>query len=190
MDTRMGSAVGARVDKKTAVFFLSALFWAATLPIGNPAFAQVSGTNILLQSSPLGTTSPLGVGPEMPVAPTGITLGATELSSPGLSPTLGPMIGGSSSCSGGRNSMSRASTSAFDGGGFAGTASGTCSQTNGSTSAGPASSGSLPDIGSASSVGGAGIPLGATELGVGGVSGPPIVLNPDNTDTGSPSDPL
>ncbi len=184
MDTRMGSTIGARVDKKTAVVFLSALFCAATLPIGNAAFAQVSGTNILPQSSPLGTMSPLGVGPETPVAPTGITLGATELSSPGLSPTLGSMTGGSSSCSGGGNSMSSASTSAFDGGGFAGTASGTCSQTNGSTS-----SGSLLGTGSASSVGGVGIPLGATELGVGGISGPPIVMNPDNSDTtGSPSD--
>ncbi len=172
MDPKMGSATIARLNKKNIIAFLTVLLCAASLSVDNPALAQVSGTNISPQSSPLGTMSPLAVGPETPVAPTGITLGATELSSPGLSPTLGPMTGASSSCSGGGNSM----TSAFDGGGFAGTASGTCSQTNGSTSASSASD-SLSGIGSASSVGQAGIPLGATELGVGGVSGPPMVLN-------------
>ncbi len=79
MGPRMGSAVVARVDKKTTTVFLSTLFCAASLLIGNPAFAQVSGTNISPQSSPLGTMSPLGVGPETPVAPTGIALGSTEL---------------------------------------------------------------------------------------------------------------
>ncbi len=188
MNLRISTAVIARVDKKNLAFFLSVLFCAGPLlmPMSNPAFAQVSGTSISPQSSPLGTMSPLGVGPETPVAPTGITFGATELSSPGTSPA----IGGSSSCSGGGNSISGASTSAFDGGGFSGAAPGACSQNNGGISGGAPTTDSLSAAGSALSAGRSGIPLGATELGVGGVSGPPIVLSPDNSGTGSPSDPM
>src|SRR4051794_15050423 len=40
-----------------------------------------------LAQSPLGLTSPLGIGPGSPVGPTGIPLGATELGSLGVSPT-------------------------------------------------------------------------------------------------------
>ena len=78
-----------------------------------PAAAQVGG----IGASPLGMTSPLGIGPASPVAPTGIPLGATELASPGVSPMtsgtspLVPGIGGSLSCS----TMAGSNPQAFSG---------------------------------------------------------------------------
>jgi hypothetical protein len=94
------------------------------------AFAQIGGTSILPGLSPLGMTSPLGIGPGSPVAPTNLPLGATELASPGVS----PMTSGASptgiitTCSGVGGSMpgtsSSTGTSTFDGGGMTGTASG------------------------------------------------------------------
>ena len=59
-------------------------------------FAQVGMSSA---TPPLGITSPLGIGPGAPVAPTGIPLGAFELSSPGVSPnftgasSMGPTAG-------------------------------------------------------------------------------------------------
>lgn len=50
------------------------------------ALAQVGGMSISPGPSPLGITSPLGIGPGSPVAPAGIPLGATELAPPGVSP--------------------------------------------------------------------------------------------------------
>jgi hypothetical protein len=50
------------------------------------AFAQIGGMSILPGLSPLGMTSPLGIGPGSPVAPTNLPLGATELASLGVSP--------------------------------------------------------------------------------------------------------
>jgi hypothetical protein len=162
-------------------------------------FAQVGmGTAI---PAP-GITSPLGIGPGAPVAPTGIPLGAFELSSPGVSPTfagaasVGPTAGqtacrgiggsipeasfGTASSTAGTSfgtGMSPVGTSAsptlFDGGGTAGTASGTC-MTGSPVSSNPAASASSPDAISRSTVGRVGIPLGATELGVGGLSPPPV----------------
>lgn len=38
-------------------------------------------------AAPIGIISPLGIGPGAPVAATGIPLGATELATPGVSPT-------------------------------------------------------------------------------------------------------
>jgi hypothetical protein len=183
----------------------------------NPAFAQVGGTASPVPS--LSPTSPLGLGPGSPVAPTGIPMGATELNTPGVSPMLGTStIGSVTQCSGiggsmpqtsfgsppmsygaGTSSpgttagvggsmtgtsygtgMSNAGTSAsavlFDGGGISGTASGTCSTAAGSSLAGPAASASSPTLmGTAASGGRVGIPMGATELGAGGLS-PPLTL--------------
>jgi hypothetical protein len=74
---------------------------AAVLLACGPAFAQVSPG---LPS--LGMTSPLGIGPALPVPPTRIPLGATGLGSPGVSPLasgaspLVPLTGTSSACSG------------------------------------------------------------------------------------------
>src|SRR5258707_3218105 len=85
---------------------------AATLLAGGSTLAQVGGTG----TSPLGATSPLSMGSASPVAPTGIPLGATEMTAPGTSPaplsTMG-MLG----CSGAAGSTSP-TTSLFDGGGM------------------------------------------------------------------------
>jgi hypothetical protein len=163
-------------------------------------FAQVAmGT----ATPPLGITSPLGIGPGAPVAPTGIPLGGFELSSPGVSPaTAGAssmgLTAGQTACIGIGGSIpeasfgaasstaatsvgtatstsgTSASTTLFDGGGTAGTASGTCA--TGSTAASnPAASASSPNVAARSTVGRVGIPLGATELGAGGLSPPPDV---------------
>jgi hypothetical protein len=188
------------------IAMLSALF------AYNPAFAQVGGIGSPVPS--IGATSPLGIGPGSLVAPTGIPLGATELSTPGVSPMLGTStIGGVTQCSGiggslpqssfgspstlsGTGSSTAGTTSGlgssmagtsvgtgmssagvsgstilFDGGGIAGTASGTCSTTGGSSLAGPAASASSPTMmGSAAAGGRVGIPMGSTELGAGGLS--------------------
>jgi hypothetical protein len=167
------------------------------------AFAQIGGTSILPGLSPLGMTSPLGIGPGSPVAPTNLPLGAMELASPGVS----PMTSGASptgiitTCSGVGGSMpgtsSGAGTSTFDGGGMTGTASGAggvtgtapgaggmtgttsgaCGLTGSSSLAGTAAAASSGGgMGSASSVGRAGIPLGSTELGGGGLSPPSVAL--------------
>jgi hypothetical protein len=66
-----------------------------------PAFAQVSPG-----LPPLGMTSPLGVGPALPVPPARVPLGATELAAPGVSPLtsvtspLGPATPTMSGCRG------------------------------------------------------------------------------------------
>jgi hypothetical protein len=58
---------------------------AAVLASGSAA-AQVGGIGTSPLGSPLGMTSPLGIGPAPAVPRTGIPMGATELSSPGVSP--------------------------------------------------------------------------------------------------------
>ena len=78
-------------------------------------FAQVGAT-----ASPLGITSPLGMGAGSAVPPVGIPLGATELTTPGLSPL--PTNSNSTACSivGGASSL-------FDGGGNTGSGGNTSS---------------------------------------------------------------
>src|SRR5262245_26554404 len=163
---------------------------AALLGTGS-ASAQIGGR--ATSPSPLGMTSPLGIGPAAPVAPTGIPLGATELASPGVSPmTSGawpvvPAIGGATACSGAgalggstglANPGTSGSSTILDGGGLGGTALGTCAAS--SPSLAPAASASSPTgMGSTSAVGRVGIPLGSTELNVGGLSPPPDVLTPN-----------
>src|SRR5262245_7536193 len=171
---------------------------AALLGCGS-ASAQIGGLATSPGSSPLGITSPLGIGPAAPVAPTGIPLGATELASPGVSPmTSGaspvvPAIGGATACSdagalggsiGIANPGTSGSSTIFDGGGLGGTASGTCAATTNGSAGGPAASASSPTGMGSSVVGRVGIPLGSTELSVGGLSPPPDVL------TANPSAPL
>src|ERR1700694_2761863 len=130
------------------------------------AFAQVGGMSFSPGSSPLGMTSPLGIGPGSPVAPAGTPLGATELASPGLSPMMfgaspmGATTGGATTCSGIGGSMPQTSfgtggssmtgtssatgtstadmSSIFDGGGMTGTATGACASIGSSSLAGPA----------------------------------------------------
>jgi hypothetical protein len=155
--------------------FALAVLSAVLLDCGS-ASAQIGGTSIS-PGPPLGMTSPLGLGPASPVAPTRIPMGATELASPGVSPFMSatsPMTPATSvgATCGASSAASGTATAVFDGGGMSGTASGTCAAGGGS-SAGPApvtSSGT--GMGSAPSVGGVGIPLGSTEIAVGGLSPP------------------
>ena len=177
----------------------------AVLLASGSASAQIGG--IGPSGSPLGMTSPLGIGPAPAVPRTGIPMGATELSTPGVSPMtsgtspLGAAPGNITTCSsiggslpqvssGMGGSMAGISSSSamsatgtpgssalFDGGGTMGNASGTCMGVAGGSTAGPASSASSPTgMGLGSPVGRVGIPLGSTELGVGGLSPPPDVL--------------
>lgn len=163
----------------TAAYFLTCGFAAAQVGVSGP--------------SPLGMTSPLGTGPAAPVPPTGIPLGTTELGSVGVSPTTSgtsplspPTTSSTATCAGinstagnlsggsGTGASSPASGSLFDGGSLAGTASGTCAGIATGPPGGPASSASSPTgMGSTSPTGRGGIPMGSTELGVGGVSPPP-----------------
>ena len=75
------------------------------------AFAQSAvGTGM---AAPIGITSPLGIGAGAPVAPTGIPLGATELATPGVSPSVssGLLLGSTMSattCSGALGSVQTA----------------------------------------------------------------------------------
>jgi hypothetical protein len=147
---------------------------------------------------PLGFTSPLGIGPGASVGATGVPLGATELATPGVSPTaagtsaLGSMTTGTCSSVGasaqpttpssgnsspgtsmagtsGATGGTSAPTALFDSTGISGTTSGTCA--DGTTaSSSPAASASSPGNGSRSGIGRVGVPLGSTELGSGGLS--------------------
>src|SRR3977135_1205371 len=108
---------------------------AAVLVCGS-AVAQVGGTG----TSPLGMTSPLGIGPSSPVAPTGVPLGATELASPGVSPTTSG-TGVITQCSGIGGSIPQ--TSFGTGGSTAGTMSGMGSSTTGTSTAGTSGSTSV-----------------------------------------------
>ena len=129
-------------------------------------FAQVGAT-----ASPLGITSPLGMGAGSAVPPVGIPLGATELATPGLSPL--PTNSNSTACSivGGASSL-------FDGGGNTSSASDPCAPTATTPSRLGASASSPDATGQPRSVGRVGVPLGATELSPGGLSPPPLVLPP------------
>jgi hypothetical protein len=176
------------------------------------AFAQVGGTGISPGPSPLGMTSPLGIGPGSAVPPTGLRLGTTEVPTLGVSPrtsgasplpptprsltTCGGIGGsipqasfgaastgmGTTSGMGTSSAGTSSSTLLFDGGSTAGTASGTCAGAAGSSLAGPAASASSPTgMGSGSTGSRIGIPMGSTELGVGGLSPPPVVLTPSTS---------
>ena len=182
----------------------------AVLLASGSASAQIGG--IGPSGSPLGMTSPLGIGPAPAVPRTGIPMGATELSTPGVSPMtsgtspLGAAPGNITTCSSIGGSLPQVSSgmggsipgissssamsatgtpgssALFDGGGTMGNASGTCMGVAGGSTAGPASSASSPTgMGLGSPVGRVGIPLGSTELGVGGLSPPPDVFTVNPT---------
>src|SRR5712672_3396536 len=90
-------------EEKPAMTRLSMAVMAVVLLGCGSAAAQVGA--ISPGSSPLGMTSPLGIGPAPVVAPTGIPQGATGLASPGVSPTtsgtssMGLTTGGTTTCS-------------------------------------------------------------------------------------------
>jgi hypothetical protein len=155
------------------------------------ALAQVGGVGVptpgIAATSPLGMTG--GSQPGTSVGPTGIPLGATELTSPGISPMFvdptgmmasGCLVGGiaSGGISGGISGIST-----YDGGGLgvgggmgvgtapcAGASAGTASPTAPSASPGGASR--------------PGIPLGSVEIGNAGVS--PLITVPSPTISSSP----
>ncbi len=156
---------------------------------------------------PLGLTSPLGI-PNAPVGHTGVPLGATELATPGVSPTTSgasPMLG--ATCGGVSSTppsaaMGSATTgtspnmgspvtgaSAGMGGSVTGT-SGTAPFDGGGMAASApgacaASATASPpmasSMGPGSSVGMVGIPFGSTELGGGGLSPPSVALSPNGS---------
>ena len=197
-------------EKVESMMMRFAMATAAVLLGCGSAYAQAR-----LNVSPLpalGMTSPLGI-PNAPVGHTGIPLGATELATPGVSPTTSgaaPLIGapcaGASSApaamgspttaaglgspmtgasagmggsttgaSGGMGSSvpGLSSTALFDGGGMSATAPTTCAAS--ATASPPLAS----SMGPGSTVGPAGIPLGSTEVGGGGLSPPSVALNPN-----------
>jgi hypothetical protein len=152
-----------------------------------PVFAQVGGMGS--QTPSIGATSPLGMAPSSQVVPTGIPMGATELTSPGVSPaptgTIGmtgngttcPIIGSPSSGISGTNTN-------YDGGGMGvGTGSslpgsvatsGMCGTgVSGGTSTSAATSSAPPG-----GVARTGIPLGSVEIGNAGVSPSTVVPAP------------
>jgi hypothetical protein len=97
--------------------------WIVTAAIAllcSPAFAQQAA---VMPTPSLSATSPLGMVPSAPVGGTGIPLGATEITSPGVSPMPLPSSGivGSTVCStvGTAPSTMFGSAASFDGGGMA-----------------------------------------------------------------------
>jgi hypothetical protein len=135
---------------------------------GSSVLAQVGG----MATSPLNATSPLTIGPGSSVGPTGIPLGATEMTMPGTSPAPSSNM----SCSSAGGPTSQTAIPLFDGG-MTGAASSACvgmgSAGTGSTGTGSAGS-SMPPL-SALQVGRANIPLGSTEMGSAGLSPPPPI---------------
>jgi hypothetical protein len=140
--------------------FVTATLAASLLGCGS-VWAQVA-----VGPSSLGPTSPLAIAPGVPVAPTGIPLGATEMTMPGTSPAPSAAMG-INGCSGAGGPMSQTTAPLFDGGGMAGASSSACTGMGGADSSTPAES--------TLRVGRAAIPLGSTELGNAGLSPPPPV---------------
>ena len=137
--------------------FVTATLAASLLGCGS-VLAQVA-----VGTSALGATSPLSMGSGMPVAPTGIPLGATEMATPGTSPAPSADLG----CSSAGGPTSQTATPLFDGGGMAGAALSACAVTGSADSSMPAQ----PTL----ATGRVGIPLGSTEIGNLGLSPPPPV---------------
>ena len=151
----------------------------------------------------LGMTSPFGI-PNAPVGHTGVPLGATELATPGVSPTTSgasPMPGATcvssapplaalgSSMTGTPSNMGSPVTGASAGMGASvtGTSGAAPFDGGGMAASAPgacaASATASPpmasSMGPGSSVGMVGIPLGSTELGGGGLSPPSVALSPN-----------
>ena len=157
------------------------------------------GTPVPPVRIPLGATemqslgvSPLtsGVSPTNPTLGINSTCGGSGGSIPEASFGVASSAGTTSSGTGtamsgtsfgtGTSTAGSSSTSVFDGGGMAGTASGTCPVTTDSALGNPASSASSPSGMGSAAVGRLGVPLGSTELGAGGLSPMPTTptLNP------------
>ena len=161
--------------------YLAILVAAAAVAATSPASAQVT-------QPPLGITSPLGIGPAAQVPPVGVPLGATQLSTIGVSPVVTgsvpqSAITGSNSACGGSAALTTGisdPTALFDAGVSSGNAMGTCASMGGALTRPTASASSPTGMGSAA-VGRVGIPMGSAELDPGGLSPPP----PDTSITSS-----
>ena len=156
----------------------------ATVLLGcGAAFSQVG-----MGSRPgIGATSSLGMAPGLPVPPTGIPLGATELASPGLSGVpVGTMTGNGTTCltMGSPSLGISGSSTNFDGGGL-GVGTGTLpggAASSGTCGTSSSSSASSSAATSPTSPGGAartGLPLGSVEIGNAGVS--PLLVVPTSS---------
>lgn len=171
-------------------------------PIGAPT-PPLLGTTSPLGIGPAAPVPATGI----PLGATELTnLGVSPTTS-GVSP-MGPSTGGVSICSGFGSSIPQASLGSsnampsvqmptmsgmqgstiqtvpttFDGGGTLGNASGTCAPGASADFARPAASASSPTgIAAATRVGPVGIPMGATELGAGGLSPPPVDLTQNSS---------
>jgi hypothetical protein len=196
-DLTVDGTGGEQNEENTAMTRLAMTALALLILGSGCASAQLSGS----APSPLGITSPLGIGPALPMPGTGIPLGSTELGSFGVSPTtsgISPLglvpTGSMATCSGVNSAAGNVSGTSggasmpampgsvnlFDGGGTIGTASGTCASVTTGLSSPAASASSPTGMAASSAAGRVGIPMGSTELGVGGVSPLPQIptLNP------------
>jgi hypothetical protein len=144
------------------------------------AIAGVTPARAQVTQPPLSITSPLGLGPAAAVPPVGVPLGATQLPTAGVSPIVTgsvpqSAITGSNTACGGSAALTTGisdPTALFDAGMGGGNASGTCATMGGALARPTASASSPTGMGSVA-VGRVGIPMGSTELGVGGLSPPP-----------------
>lgn len=180
------------------------------LSYGHVAHAQMA--SMASPSPTISATSPLGTGPGTPISPTGISLGATELSSAGVSPLVGPATGtiaipgNGVVCStvGTAPSEMFGSSASFDGGGMApgssapatgAAAGGTAASLGTSTAIAPTSGASTPsgmiDTSGMSSMCGSGstnviassAPSSTSPTTVGGVPRPGIPLGSSEIST-------
>src|ERR1700730_18672233 len=151
-----------------------------TSPLGIGAAAPVGATGLPLGATELATpgVSPMTSASSASSAMTmttpsacSSTMGAMQTAASGVgNPTNGTAgsLPGESSATGAISGTS-APTPLFDGAGIAGPASGTCATAT-TASSSPTASASSPAIGSRTTLGRVGIPLGSTELGTGGLS--------------------
>jgi hypothetical protein len=150
----------------------------AALLGGNAAVAQTAGMSATFDAGlGMGQTSPLGaMGSASAVGTSGIPLGAAELGSTGMSPLPS---GTDCTAMGSSTSGASGSTPLFDGGGSGGMAvSGSAPSSGGCASglaSGSSASFSLGGMASGGLVGRTGNPMGATQLGSGGLSPAPVV---------------
>jgi hypothetical protein len=154
----------------------------------SPAFAQVGGTSVptpgIAATSPLGMSGSSQTGTS--VGPTGIPLGATEVTSPGISPMLSDptgMMGSTCSVDGSAStgiSGGISGVSTYDGGGLAVGG----GMLGGSAAPCSAASSGVASSASPSGASRTGIPLGSVEIGSAGVS--PLITLPAPAASSSP----
>ena len=154
----------------------------------SPAFAQVGGTSVptpgIAATSPLGMSGSSQTGTS--VGPTGIPLGATEVTSPGISPMLSDptgMMGSTCSVDGSAStgiSGGISGVSTYDGGGLAVGG----GMLGGSAAPCSAASSGVASSASPSGASRTGIPRGSVEIGSAGVS--PLITLPAPAASSSP----